>query len=141
MQRYDEAIEVLKIMLLKLDDAPDAQIRTLHQQYASPSEVQEIIRRVIDARLESAPLRLIDTSTGRLCNREVQINAFMDSTDFVFIGDEPACSFEEAVTKYFSRAMLSHSWESKELLLQDVQDKVVYDLDPVGTAAKLQNCS
>ncbi|KAG1748488.1 uncharacterized protein EDB91DRAFT_1047851, partial [Suillus paluster] len=35
-------------------------------------------------------------------------------------------------------AILSHRWESKELLLHDVQDKVVYDLDPVGTAVKLQ---
>ncbi|KAG0700940.1 hypothetical protein DFH29DRAFT_1080368 [Suillus ampliporus] len=34
--------------------------------------------------------------------------------------------------------MLSHRWETKEPALHDVQDKVVYDLDPVGTMVKLQ---
>jgi hypothetical protein len=34
--------------------------------------------------------------------------------------------------------MLSHTWESKEPLLHDIQDKAIYDLDPVGTMVKLQ---
>jgi hypothetical protein len=45
---------------------------------------------------------------------------------------------EEAVAKYFSWVMLSHTWESKEPLLHDIQDKAIYDLDPVGTMVKLQ---
>jgi hypothetical protein len=45
---------------------------------------------------------------------------------------------EEAVARYFSWVMLSHRWESKEPLLHDIQDKAIYDLDPVGTMVKLQ---
>ncbi|KAG1740206.1 uncharacterized protein EDB91DRAFT_1347159 [Suillus paluster] len=43
-----------------------------------------------------------------------------------------------AVARHFDWVMLSHRWESKELLLHDVQGKPVYDLDPVGTTAMLQ---
>ncbi|KAG1878612.1 hypothetical protein C8R48DRAFT_768170 [Suillus tomentosus] len=35
--------------------------------------------------------------------------------------------------------MLSHRWEGKEPLLQDIQDKVIYKLDPVGGIKKLQS--
>ncbi|KAG0705851.1 hypothetical protein DFH29DRAFT_1067269 [Suillus ampliporus] len=105
-QHYGEALDAFKIMLSKLDDTSDAQIRKLH--------------------------------------RDAQINAFMESTEYkkllyssmmhVPLQIEP---IEEAVAKYFGWVMLSHRWESKEPLLYNIQDKVVYDLDPVGTA-KLQ---
>ncbi|KAG2151516.1 hypothetical protein DEU56DRAFT_908357 [Suillus clintonianus] len=143
-QRYDEAIEVITAMLSKLDDPPDAHIQKLRQQYLR-SEAVDAIGRAIHAHLENAPLRLLNTSTGRLCDRETQINAFMEGTEyrellFSWMTDarlqtEP---IQDAVAKYFSWAMLSHRWESKELLLHEIKDKVVYDLDPVGTTVKLQ---
>ncbi|KAG2356969.1 hypothetical protein BDR07DRAFT_409463 [Suillus spraguei] len=34
------------------------------------------MRRAIHVQLENAPLHLINTSTGRLCNRDEQINIF-----------------------------------------------------------------
>ncbi|KAG1815454.1 hypothetical protein EV424DRAFT_1557145 [Suillus variegatus] len=40
---------------------------------------------------------------------------------------------------YFQYAMLSHRWEEKEPLLQDIQGKVVYELDLVGGIMKLQS--
>ncbi|KAG0698908.1 hypothetical protein DFH29DRAFT_1002449 [Suillus ampliporus] len=143
--RYDEAIEAFKTMHSKLDDASDVQIQKLRQQYVSPSEVEDAIRRAIHAPLENAPLRLINTSTGRLCGRDAQINTFMDSTEckkllYSSLTHAPLQMkpIEEAVAEYFSWVMLSHRWEAKEPLLHDVQDKVVYDLDPVGTMVKLQ---
>jgi hypothetical protein len=45
---------------------------------------------------------------------------------------------KDAVAKYFSWAMLSHRWERKEPLLRDIQNKAIYDLDPVGNIVKLQ---
>ncbi|KAJ8594432.1 hypothetical protein M405DRAFT_729747, partial [Rhizopogon salebrosus TDB-379] len=36
-------------------------------------------------------------------------------------------------------AMLSHRWEGKEPLLHNIQDKVVYQLEPVGGVHKLQS--
>ncbi|KAG1738360.1 uncharacterized protein EDB91DRAFT_455794 [Suillus paluster] len=35
--------------------------------------------------------------------------------------------------------MLSHRWYEKELLLQDIKDKVVYELEAAGSLAKLQS--
>ncbi|KAG2149017.1 uncharacterized protein EDB93DRAFT_1143122 [Suillus bovinus] len=132
-------------MLSKLDDAPDPQIRQLRQQYVNLSDIEDAIRQAIQAQLENAPLRLINTSTGRLCDRDAQINAFMESTEHkellhtldmrAPLQTEP---IEKVVVKYFGWVMLSHRWERKEPLLHDIQHKVIYDLDPVGTIVKLQ---
>ncbi|KAG1814093.1 hypothetical protein EV424DRAFT_1348915 [Suillus variegatus] len=116
-------------MLSKLDNASDSRIRQLRQKYVSPSEVEDAVRRTIHAQLDNAPLRQINTSTGRLCNRDAQIKVFMESTE------KP---IKEAVAKYFSWVMLSHRWERNEPLLHDIQDRDIYDLDPVGTVVKLQ---
>ncbi|KAG2089241.1 uncharacterized protein F5147DRAFT_658473 [Suillus discolor] len=132
-------------MLSKLDDAPDPQIRQLRQQFIGPSEVEDAIRRAIHTQLENAPLRLINTSTGRLCNRDAQINAFTESTEYkellhslVMHAPLQREPIKEAVAKYFSWVMLSHRWERNELLLQDIQGRDIYDLDAVGTVVKLQ---
>jgi tetratricopeptide (TPR) repeat protein len=144
-QRYDDAFEAFTVMLSKLDDGPDLQIRQLRQKYVSPCEVEDAIRRAIHSQLENAPLRLINTSTGRLCNRDEQVNVFTEGTEY----KELLHSFDmhaplqtgpikEVVVKYFSWVMLSHRWERKEPLLHDIQGRDIYDLDLVGTMAKLQ---
>ncbi|KAG1789003.1 uncharacterized protein HD556DRAFT_1447277 [Suillus plorans] len=69
--QYDEAIEAFKIMLSKLEDATDTEA-TIHPNIEDRIKVQ----------LDDAPHRLINTSTGRLCNREVQINAFRMSAKY-----------------------------------------------------------
>ncbi|KAG2361770.1 WD40-repeat-containing domain protein [Suillus spraguei] len=144
VQRYDDAFEAFTIMLSKLDDAPDLQIRQLLQQYVSP-EVEDTIRQAIHAQLENAPLRLINTSTGRLCDRDAQINAFMKSAEhgkllhsLVMHAPLQTELTGEVVAKYFSWVMLSHRWESKEPRLHDVQGRNIYDLDQAGTIVKLQ---
>ncbi|KAG2364184.1 WD40-repeat-containing domain protein [Suillus spraguei] len=130
----------------------------LPQQYTSPSEVDtsssevdiisseaaQTIQQVIHAQLENAPLRLIDTSTGWLCDRAAQINTFMRSMEYkeslssmtcVSLQTEP---IREAVAEFFSWAMLSHRWERHEPMLRDVHSKDVYSLEPVGSVPKLQ---
>ncbi|KAG2357258.1 hypothetical protein BDR07DRAFT_1612605 [Suillus spraguei] len=142
-KRYDEAIETFHIMLSKLDNAPDPQIRQLRQQYVSISEAHDAIQRAIHAQLENAPLRLINTFTGYLCDRQAQLNAFVTSTEYkeiLSLSTTPLKmgSITEAVAKYFSWVMLSHRWSNKEPRLLDIQDKDLYTLDPVGTMVKLQ---
>ncbi|KAG0709247.1 hypothetical protein DFH29DRAFT_1074967 [Suillus ampliporus] len=143
-KRYGEAIEAFKIMLSKLDDTSDARIQKLRQQYVSPSEVEDAIKKVIDTRLENAPLRVLNTFTGRLCDQEAQINAFKESTEYTEILSSSTRAplqtepIKEAVAKYFTWAMLSHRWEGKEPRLYEIQDKDVYTLDAVGTVVKLQ---
>ncbi|KAG0701427.1 hypothetical protein DFH29DRAFT_1000285 [Suillus ampliporus] len=126
-QRYDEAVKAFKIMLSRLADSPDAEIRKLRQQYGSLSEVEGTFRRAIHAQLENAPLRLLNTSTGHLCNREAQIDAFMESAEY---------------NKHFYSSMMHMPLQTKPIE-EAVEmyfrwDKVVYDLDPIGTIVKLQ---
>ncbi|KAG2053381.1 WD40 repeat-like protein [Suillus hirtellus] len=145
-QRYDDAFDVFKVMLSNLDNAHDAQMQKLRQKYISASEALEAaVRRAIYAQLENAPLRLINTSTGRLCNRDAQIDVFIESTEYkellsssVIHGPLQTETIKEVVAKYFSWVMLSHRWERKEPLLHDIQDNDIYDLDPVGAVVKLQ---
>ncbi|KAG0695824.1 hypothetical protein DFH29DRAFT_1072363 [Suillus ampliporus] len=133
-------------MLSKLDDAPETQIREMRQKYVSPSEADSAIRKVTYAQLDDAPLRLLDTHTGRLCDREAQINAFKSSMEYKELLSSTLKSaklrmnhIQDVVMTYFRCVMLSHRWEGKELLLQDIQDQVVYELNPVGGIAKLQS--
>ncbi|KAG2745440.1 hypothetical protein P692DRAFT_20741990 [Suillus brevipes Sb2] len=135
-------------MLSKLDDALDIQTRKLRQQYLRPSEVERAIRQVIDAQLENAPLRILDTTTGLLCDREAQISTFKMSTDYKeLLSSTITCSdfhtkrIEEVVRRNLQYATLSHVWEGNEPLLRDIQGKSVYDseLDSVGGMKKLRS--
>ncbi|KAG0697042.1 hypothetical protein DFH29DRAFT_1071817 [Suillus ampliporus] len=143
---YDEAIEAFEIMLSKLDDAPEARIRQLRQQYVSLSEAEDVIRRAVWIELENAPLRLINTSTGLLCNRGAQINAFKTSTEYKELlsfttkhADLRMERIKEVVATYFRCVLLSHRWEETESPLHDIQDKVVYKLNALGGIPKLQS--
>jgi hypothetical protein len=149
-------------MLSKLDDALDTETRSkpqylirqhtlivsaeLRQQYLSPSEVDRAIRKVIDIQLDNAPLRVIDTATGLLCNRETQIRTFKTSIEYkellsstIMHRDLQTKHIEDVVMTYFRYVMLSHRWEEEEPLLQDIHGKNVYELDPVGGLTKLQS--
>ncbi|KAG0700213.1 hypothetical protein DFH29DRAFT_1056384 [Suillus ampliporus] len=145
-QRYDEAIEAFQMMLAKLDSAHDMQIRKLREQYVSPSEAEGAIRKVINVQLDTAPLRLLSTATGLLCDREAQISAFKMSTEYnglllSLTMKHPDIRMEhitEVVATYFRCVMLSHRWEGKEPLLQDIQDKIVYKLNSLGGIVKLR---
>jgi hypothetical protein len=120
----------------------------LRQHYLRPSEVERAIREVIDAQLENAPLRVLDTTTGLLCDREAQISAFKMSTVYkellsstITHPDLDTKRIEEVLRRNLQYAMLSHRWEGREPLLQDIQGKSVYDseLDSVGGMTKLRS--
>ncbi|KAG2335876.1 hypothetical protein BDR05DRAFT_971340 [Suillus weaverae] len=145
-QRYDEAIEAFKIMLSRLENAPDTETTKLRQQYVNPSEAESAIQETIKAQLDDAPHRLLNTFTGRLCDRDAQIDGFKRSTEYKELlsstlvhADLRMERIQDVVAMYFRYVMLSHRWEGKEPLLHDIQGKVVYDLDPVGGIAKLQS--
>ncbi|KAG1797426.1 uncharacterized protein HD556DRAFT_255574 [Suillus plorans] len=145
-QRYDEAIAAFKAMLSKLSNAPDTETRKLRQQYLNPSKVDCAIQKVINAQLDNAPLRVLDTATGLLCDRETQIRTFKTSIEYkelvsstIMHPDIQMKRIEEVVMTYFQYAMLSHRWEGEEPLLKDIQGKVVYKLNPIGGIKKLQS--
>jgi hypothetical protein len=116
------------------------------QQFVSPSDAEVAIRRVIHAHMENFPPRLFDTTTGLLHDRDAQINVFKTSTQYKALlsltikrADRRSECIKEAILVYFRYAMLSHRWEGKEPLLHDIQDKVVYELEPVDGVHKLQS--
>jgi hypothetical protein len=121
----------------------------LRQQYVrsfSSSDAELTIRRVIHAHVENLPRRLFNTTTGLLHGRDTQINAFKTSTQYKELlsltikhADRRSERIEEAILTYFRYAMLSHRWEGKEPLLHDIQDEVMYQLEPVGGVHKLQS--
>jgi tetratricopeptide (TPR) repeat protein len=145
-QRFDEAIESFEIMLSKLDNAPEAQIRELRQQYVSRSEAEDAIRKAVCIELENAPLRLLNTSTGLLCNRVGQINSFKTSPEYKELlsfttkhSDFRTERIKNMVATYFRCVLLSHRWEETEVLLHDIQDKAVHELNEIGGIVKLQS--
>ncbi|KAG1794769.1 uncharacterized protein HD556DRAFT_1535973 [Suillus plorans] len=131
-QRYDEAIEAFKIMLSKLDYSPEARMRDLRQQYVHPYEAEDAIERVVRTELENVPLRLLNTSTGLLCDRAAQINAFKMTAKY-----KELLSF---TTKHSDLKMdRIKGWEEKEVLLPDIQYKDVRELKGICGIAKLQS--
>ncbi|KAG2339607.1 hypothetical protein BDR05DRAFT_615419 [Suillus weaverae] len=144
-QRCSEAIEALQIMLAKLDSAPGMEIQKLRDKYISLSRAEGAIRKSIDAQLHAAPLRLLNTNTGLLCDREAQISAFKMTTEYeqlllsIMHADFPMERIADAVATYFRYVMLSHTWGENEPLLHDIQDNAVYKLKATGGLVKLQS--
>lgn len=147
-QRYDEAIEAFEMMLSKLDDAgSDPQLRKLRKKYVSlASEVEDAIGKITLIQLHNAPLRLLRTTTGLLCDRQAQISAFKTSIEYKELlsftmehTDVQTERIEEVVEVYFRCVMLSHRWEGAEPLLHDIQGKDVYKLKTAGGLMKLQS--
>ncbi|KAG0708592.1 WD40-repeat-containing domain protein [Suillus ampliporus] len=145
LRDYDNAIMAFRTMLSKLDHAGDPKTRELRQKYVSPSDTKRAIQKAVFAELANAPLRLFNTNTGLLCDREAQIRTFETSQEFkelvssiTTLAASQADRIRAGVNKFFQYVMLSHRWEGKEPLLPDIQDKNVYTLDPVHTIIKLQ---
>jgi hypothetical protein len=80
----------------------------LRSKSISPSEAEGVVRKAINIRLDSAPPRPFDTTTGLLCDREAQISAFKTSTEYnellLLIATHPDLPFgriTDTVAMYF----------------------------------------
>ncbi|KAG0706815.1 hypothetical protein DFH29DRAFT_1066710 [Suillus ampliporus] len=138
---YGEAIAACEIMLSKLENASNTQIRRLRRRYRTSSEVKNAIRKAIHAQLDNTPLRVLDTATGLLCDRQARISFFETSTKYnellSFTMMHPDLPIEDVALMHC--VMLSHRWQGNEPLLRDIQDRNVYGLNPVGSVVKLQS--
>jgi hypothetical protein len=86
---------------------------------------------------------LINTTTGRLCNRAEQASAFESLPVFKELVSSMTTRIDyvrikREVRQYFRYVMLSHKWEDGEPLFQRVIHIAVYDLDKSPTHDKLQ---
>ncbi|KAG2117648.1 hypothetical protein BD769DRAFT_1777979 [Suillus cothurnatus] len=141
-KRLSELVEASKMILEILTSAHGVQLRKLREKYI---KVEAAIRKSIDIQLHTTPLRLFNTTTGRLCDRAAQINAFKTSAEYnellLSIMAHPGLPLgriADAVATYFRYVMLSHRWGENEPLLHDIQDKIVYKLD-AASVMKLQS--
>ncbi|KAF8548436.1 hypothetical protein OG21DRAFT_1489393 [Imleria badia] len=73
MGRYREAFESFTMMLSKLEQFPDPQIRELRPRYF---DATTMIRKAVEQTIRHLPRVLIDTITGRLCDKIQQAAAF-----------------------------------------------------------------
>ncbi|KAG2160226.1 uncharacterized protein EDB93DRAFT_1217741 [Suillus bovinus] len=144
LKRFNEAIDAFETMH-KLGITSGSEIRKLHQNYLGQSKAKEVIQMVIKDQLENAPLRLINTTTGLLCDRDAQIDVFSASSEYIELllstmerAEHRTEHIEKVVEQYFRCVTLSHRWEGKEQTLREIQDRPIYSFDPVGTVVKLQ---
>ncbi|KAG1786308.1 uncharacterized protein HD556DRAFT_1445176 [Suillus plorans] len=144
-QYYDEAIEAFQVMLSILVNSSEKRQQDLFLEYASRSYIEVKIQKIVSDRIQHIPIRILDTSTGRLYDLKTRQEAFKTSVEYKELlssitkrTDLQTERIKEVVVKYFGYVMLSHKWEGKEPLLCDIQGKSVYELESVGSVRKLQ---
>ncbi|KAF8553285.1 hypothetical protein OG21DRAFT_1485545 [Imleria badia] len=135
LKRHDEAIKTL-------NELPD-ELRDHH------TRAKAVVDDIVKDTLRNAPLRMIDTETGRLYEAASLKGVFEGDPvfgDFIVSMTEcmdDACIkqlIKPVVEDFFRYVMFSHRWQGKEPLYTDVGDQSVYDLptDEIPRAAKLQ---
>ncbi|KIK16938.1 hypothetical protein PISMIDRAFT_33661, partial [Pisolithus microcarpus 441] len=93
------------------------------------------------------PLWLLNTRTGKLCNRVAQLSNFESSRDYKQLlesaskcnGQQLGALIRKVVLAFFQFAILSHRWGNDEPSLRDIKDRNVYELEGDGGRLKLQN--
>ncbi|KAG9310789.1 hypothetical protein JVU11DRAFT_8639 [Chiua virens] len=143
LKRYDDAIHALTATISSLEGSTEPEIQRLRSNYISPSETMETIFEVFTDFVRNSPFRLIDTTSGRLCNAEKRREIFKQDPVFQeLVSSMTTQTHRERIDivtrRYFRYVMLSHRWEVKELELGDVFDKSIYELDASPAATKLQ---
>ena len=112
----------------------------------SGSQFKSLIGDIVFDVLKGFPPRLLDTRTGKLCDRDSQITQFEKSGEYgqllssmsTMDTSAQVTHIREVVSTYFRYVTLSHRWGKFEPLLRDIHGRVIYDLDPTDGLSKLQ---
>ena len=143
LENYVGANNVFLHMLSIIEKSPDEEIcrtyfqycpTTMHRHhsvglrknYTTPCEAIKDIDIAIREVFNLCPLVLIDLGSGRLCDAHERVRTFKLETPFKKLVFEAATMkldyprIRQAVAKYFSWVMFSHTWEGKEPTFQDV---------------------
>ncbi|KAF8430753.1 hypothetical protein L210DRAFT_3730336 [Boletus edulis BED1] len=140
---YDNAIRAFEMMLSKMAESRDPGVQRQGDKYVSPSSTQATIRKVVERTLRRSPHVLINTTTGRLHDRTEQASAFESLPIFKELVSSMTTRIDyvrikHEVRQYFRYVMLSHKWEDKEPLFQQVVHLAVYELETSSTHDKLR---
>ena len=105
------------------------------------------IRRVMKQTIRDTPRVLINTFSGRLCDKAEQLSVFEDLSIFKELVSSMTTQLdlpriEQVVKEYCRYVMLSHRWEENEPLFEKVVNKSIYDLEVSPENEKLRRfCS
>lgn len=162
LERYGDAINALKMMISNMENSPDPEIRRefsptvdnshltlvlvgLRGNYINPSDTKNAILEVFQDSVHNSPFRLIDTTSGQLCDAEKRSKILKEDPIFQELVSSMTTRLhreriDTVIRQYFQYVMLSHRWEGKELELADVLDKSIYtlELDASPAVTKLQ---
>ncbi|KAI9571085.1 hypothetical protein HD554DRAFT_2214537, partial [Boletus coccyginus] len=140
-RRYAEAIDAYNDMLLMLEQSADPVTRELRKSYVTPSQTKAAIRIAVKRAQRDAPLVVINTKTGRLCDQPERMNTFETDPKFVELVASMTrldhSRIREVVQEYFRYATFSHTWEGAEPLFHDVLHGSVHKLAESSTVLKL----
>ncbi|KAI6167517.1 hypothetical protein EDD17DRAFT_1043735 [Pisolithus thermaeus] len=109
------------------------------------SGVKQMVRSIATEVTKTLPLRLLNTHTGTLYDRDAQMSYFEDSAQYHELlsstDGSTGCdlSVRKTVSKFFGYTTLSHKWGTGEVSLRNIQGNSVYDIDGGEGFAKLQN--
>ncbi|KAI9567616.1 hypothetical protein HD554DRAFT_924007 [Boletus coccyginus] len=141
-RRYTDAIDAHNDMLLMLEQSADLVTRELRKTYVTPSQTKAAIRSAVKGTQRDAPLVVINTKTGRLCDQRERMDAFEADPKFVELVASMTTKLDdshiqEVVQEYFRYATFSHTWEGAEPLFHDVLYGSVHKLAKSSTVLKL----
>lgn len=107
--------------------------------------IKQVARDVVFDLLQGLPVRLLNTHTGILCDRDAQLSHVENSPEYKQLislttlhGPQQIEHIRTVISTYFQYATLSHRWVNNEPSLQDVEGKVIFDLEPTDGNIKLQ---
>ncbi|KAN0087899.1 hypothetical protein V8E55_006520 [Tylopilus felleus] len=140
---YQNAINAFEVMLSRMLESSDPEIRALHRQYIDPGKTRKTIRKAIQAAIRDSPPVLISTLSGRLCDKSEQAASFESLSLFDnLVSSMTTCidhvRIKHDVTEYYHYGMFSHKWEDNEPLFEQVTRMVVYELEESPTNDKLK---
>ncbi|KAF8555908.1 hypothetical protein OG21DRAFT_783260 [Imleria badia] len=137
---HQDAIDAFETMLSKMSQSLDPDTRERHRQY---TRTKELIRGSIQEAIRESPRMLINTASGRICNKSEQAAAFELLPVFTELISSMTthvnhARIEQEVKQYYRYATFSHKWEASEPLFDKVINIVVYELEDSPTHDKLQ---
>ncbi|KAG8216354.1 hypothetical protein J3R82DRAFT_6433 [Butyriboletus roseoflavus] len=139
---HKDTLQAFEIMLLKMAQSPDLVIHGKERcrQY---TKTRGVVRKAVQDAIRESPRVLINTTSGRLCDKSEQAAAFELSPVFTELISAMTTHIdhfriEQEVGHYYRYATFSHKWEDNELLFEKVIHAVVYDLEESPTHGKLQ---
>jgi len=114
----------------------------LRKNYVNPSQTKAAICSAIKRILRDAPLVVINTETGCLCDERERMDEFSADPKFMQLVASMTTRIDnsrisQVVQEYFRYATFSHTWEGAEPLFHDVLHESVHKLAASPTVLKL----